>query len=114
MAYRLGAAVGIEAGEISALRQSAACNPDHGRGVVGGLGWARPMAIETRRAIFSRRNSAACLVRAGNFGVGCPAAMAGASGTRVRTGARTGDGRGARAAALHERGRGLSRSRVVP
>src|ERR1700676_3987030 len=108
MAHSLGASLAVEAGEVYALRQSAACHSDHGRSMALGLGCDRPLAIATGPAIFPQRNSAACLVRAGNFGVGGFAAIVGASCTGLRTGARTGDGSGAGAPALHERGCGLS------
>ncbi len=114
MASSLGAPLAIEAGEVYTLRQSAARHPDHGRSMALGLDCDRPMAIAAGPAIFPERNSAACLVCAGNLGVGRRAAMAGASGTGVRARARTGDGSGAGAAAVHERNRGVSRSLVVP
>src|SRR6266849_7664296 len=91
MASSLGAPVAIEAGEVYTLRQSAARHPDHGRSMALGLDCDRPMAIAAGPAIFPERNSAACLVCAGNLGVGRRAAMAGASGTGVRARARTGD-----------------------
>src|SRR5258708_6102244 len=110
MASSLGAPVAIEVGEVYTFRQSAARHPNHGRRMALGLGCDRPVAIATGPAIFPERNPVACLVCAGDLGVGRGAAMAGESGTGVRARARTGDGSGAGAAAVYQRGRGLSRS----
>src|SRR3982074_3825935 len=104
MAHSLGASMAIEAGEVHSSRQSAACNPDHGHRMALGLDCDRPMAIAAGPAILPRRNSVACLVRAGDFGAGRSVAMVGASGTGGRAGALPGDWRGAGAAAFHSRG----------
>src|SRR3979490_3362227 len=106
MAHNLVAPMAIEAGEVPTPRQSAARRSDHGHRMARGLGRDRPMAVAAGPAIFPQRNSVACLVRAGYFGVGGVVAMVGTSGTGGRTGAGTGDGSRAGAAVIHERGRG--------
>src|SRR5260370_22873287 len=83
MASSLAEPLAIEAGEVCALRQSAARRVHHGRSMALGLGCDRSMAIAAGPAALPERNSAACLVCAGGLGVGRRAAMAGASGPRV-------------------------------
>src|SRR5260370_31344598 len=114
MASSLAEPLAIEAGEVCALRQSAARRLHHGRSMALGLGCDRSMAIAAGPAIFPERNSAACLVCAGDLGVCRRAALAVESSPGVRAPSRTRDESRAGAAADHERDRGDPLALVRP
>src|ERR1700722_9024646 len=112
MAVGFGAPVAVESGAIGTVRQSDPRNARHGRGMAHPLGVDRPLAIRAGPAIFSRRSSTPCLVRAGDFGFGRLDAMAD-GGTGVCAHARREPGRRAAAAAVRGPDCDLSRSDLV-
>src|ERR1700733_2618143 len=114
MAENLRPLMAAAADCIRTVRESPTGDFDHGYRLACGLGRAPPLAIPGRPAIFRRRHSPARLVRAGGPRAGRRRAMARAPGARVWARARTGDGGGAGAAAVHQRGRSTAGSLLVP